>query len=134
MPIYVGEPEGTGPHPAVVLTFHRGGMDSFTTESVDRLAAAGFLTIAPDFYYRKKDLPPEEAVKFRLDDDVVSDIRATVNHIGSLVGADTSRMAIMGHCMGGRTAFLGACTLPDKFKLCIPFYSGGVFFSLGKWS
>ncbi len=131
MPVYVGEPEGAGPHPTIVLTFHRGGMDSFTTESADRLAASGFLTLAPDFYHRKKGMDSEEAVNFRMDDDVIADISATVDHIRSLANADTSRMAIMGHCMGGRTAYLGACALPDTFKLCIPFYSGGALLPWG---
>lgn len=132
MPIYVGEPDGEGPYPAIVLTFHRGGMDSFTMESVDRLAAAGFLTVAPDFYHRKKGIAPEKAVKFRLDEDVISDIRATVDHIDSLKNANPSLMAIMGHCMGGRTAYLGASVLSDRFKLCLPFYSGGAFSPWGE--
>ena len=132
MPIYVGEPDGKGPHPAIILTFHRGGMDSFTTESVDRLAAAGFLTMAPDFYHRKKGIAPEKAVNFRLDEDVISDIRATVDHIDTLDNADPSLMAIMGHCMGGRTAYLGACVFSDRFKLCIPSYSGGAFSPWGE--
>jgi carboxymethylenebutenolidase len=131
MPIYVGEPEGAGSHPTVLLTFHRGGMDSSTIGIVDRLAAAGFLTLAPDFYHRKKGMDAEEAVNFRLDNDVIADISATVDHIETLVNADTSRMAIMGHCMGGRTSYLGACALPDSFKLCIPFYSGGAFLPWG---
>ena len=83
--------------------------------------------MAPDFYHRKKGMAPEEAVNFRLDDDVIADISATVDHIDSLDNSNSSRMAIMGHCMGGRTAYLGACVLSDRFKLCIPFYSGGAF-------
>lgn len=134
MPIYIGEPSGFGPHPVIILTFHRGGMDSFTIESADRLGSAGFLTLAPDFYHRHKNLEAEDAVKFRSDMEVIIDIKATVRFAGSLKGADISRMAIMGHCMGGRTAFLGACALPEIFKLCIPFYSGGVFSSWGDGS
>ncbi len=121
MPVYVSEPDGEGPHPVIVLTFHRGGMDSFTIESVDRLAAAGFITMAPDFYHRKKGMASDEAVKFRLDEDIISDIRATVNYIDSSKNANPSLMAIMGHCMGSRTAYLGASVLWDRFKLCVPF-------------
>jgi len=132
MRIYVGEPNGEGPHPAIVLTFHRGGMDSFTIESVDRLATAGFFTVAPDFYHRKNGMAPDEAVKFRLDENVIFDIRATVNYIDSSKNANPSLMAIMGHCMGGRTAYLGASVLSDRFKLCVPFYSGGVFSPWGE--
>ena len=131
MPIYVTLPDGGHSHPAIVLTFHRTGLDRFTTESADRLADAGFLTVAPDFYHRHKKLESEEAVKLRMDKEVIADIARTVEHLDGFDNIKTGKMTIMGHCMGGRTAFLGACALPDTFKICVPFYSGGVFVSWG---
>jgi carboxymethylenebutenolidase len=49
MDVYVALPDGAGPHPGVLVTFHRGGLDQFTIDRVDRLAEAGFAACAPDF-------------------------------------------------------------------------------------
>ena len=38
MDVYIAMPEGRGPHAGVVVAFHRGGMDEFTIDRVDRLA------------------------------------------------------------------------------------------------
>ena len=56
----------------------------FTKESADRLAEAGFLTVAPDFYHRHKEMDAEEAVKLRNDDEVIADISATLRHLNIL--------------------------------------------------
>ena len=47
MRISYAEPGGDGPHPAMVIMFHRGGFDDFTTQLADKLAAAGYLAAAP---------------------------------------------------------------------------------------
>jgi carboxymethylenebutenolidase len=124
-------PDGPGIHPGVVLAFHRGGMDAFTTESADRLAAAGFAAAAPDFYHRREGESADEAINHRNDAEVIADLTATVNHLRAMSEVDDGRLVSMGHCMGGRIAWLAACALPDAFKLCVPFYSGGVFTSWG---
>ena len=36
------------------------------------------------------------------------------------------RLGIIGHCMGGRMALLGAST-HDVFKACVPYYPGNMF-------
>ena len=119
MPIYVALPDNGHSHPAIVLTFHRTGLDKFTKESADRLAEAGFLTVAPDFYHRHKELDAEEAVKLRDDEEVIADISATVRYLNVLDNTKTDNLTIMGHCMGGRTALLGACVLPNSLNLAV---------------
>ena len=44
-------PGGVGPHPGVVVMFHRGGFDDFTIKVLDDLASAGFAAAAPDVYH-----------------------------------------------------------------------------------
>lgn len=127
MDVYVALPDGPGPFPGVLVTFHRGGMDQFTIDRVDRLAEAGFAACAPDFYHRRKGEPAEEAVKHRQDADAIADLKATVAHLSGLAQVDDARLAIVGHCMGGRVAFLGASAMPDTFRACVPYYSGGMF-------
>ncbi len=130
MDIYVAEPDGAGPHPAVLVAFHRGGMDDFTRDRADRLAEAGYLAAAPDFYHRRPDgEDSSESVTHRLDRDVLSDIDATVRHLQGLPAAQDGRLAIVGHCMGGRVSLVGASS-NDAFTACAAYYSGGMF---GAW-
>jgi carboxymethylenebutenolidase len=132
MDVYVAVPEGDGPHPAIILAFHRTGMDSFTTDSADRLAAAGFLTAAPNFYHRHKEMDADGAVKRRDDAEVTADLVATIAHLATLDEVASGRPVLMGHCMGGRIAMLGAVALPDAFDLCVVFYGGGVMSAWGE--
>ena len=56
MDVYVATPEGKGPFPAVLLMFHRAGIDEFTRDRADRLAKAGYIAAAPDLFHR---MPPD---------------------------------------------------------------------------
>jgi carboxymethylenebutenolidase len=132
MDAYVEMPEGDGPHPAVILCFHRGGMDAFTYDRVEVLAKAGYVAIAPDMYHRHKGQDAEDAVKHRLDAEVIADIGATLDWLRAQSNVDANRLAIMGHCMGGRTSLLGACAFPDAFKGVVTYYGGGMFAPWGE--
>jgi carboxymethylenebutenolidase len=132
MDLYVAGPDSAGPHPAVLVCFHRGGMDAFTRERVDLLAEAGYVAVAPDFYHRRRGESAEEAVQHRRDEDVIADIAAAVGWLHAQNRVDDGRIAIMGHCMGGRVAFLGACALPDAFAGVVTYYGGGMFSAWGE--
>jgi carboxymethylenebutenolidase len=107
--------------------FHRAGIDAFTKDRVDRLAAAGYAAAAPDLYHRLPD-DMDEAVKMTSlkDVEVLADVQATVDHLRGLGTVDTERIAILGHCMGGRTAFLGAAANP-AFRAAVIHYCGNMF-------
>lgn len=52
MRAYLAEPAGGGAHPGVIVVHDVGGLTDDIRRSADRLAAAGFLTLAPDLYHR----------------------------------------------------------------------------------
>lgn len=127
MEIYLGIPEGNGPFPGVVVMFHRAGIDAFTKDRVDRLAAAGYVAAAPDLYHRRPVDEDEPAKMAALRDvEILDDAQATVEHLSGLGVASTERMAILGHCMGGRMAFLGAAAIP-AFRAAVIHYCGNMF-------
>ena len=61
----------------------------------------------------------------------MSDIHATINFLKGCATADTSRLGIVGFCMGGRIAFLGAAAT-TLFKAAVDFYGGGCLLAMGR--
>ena len=53
MEVYVDEPAGAGPHPAMVVAHHRGALDAFTKKYVEDLASAGYAAAAPALFHRR---------------------------------------------------------------------------------
>ena len=51
MELYISVPSGPGPFPAVVVSQHGGGVDTFIRGIADRLAADGYAGVAPDLYH-----------------------------------------------------------------------------------
>ena len=124
MPTFIAAPEGSGPHPAVVVMCHIGGVDEFTRDRCQRLAAEGYVAAAPDIfhYYPWFEDRNERRASLR-DERMVQDIEAAIDHIVATAGADERRLAILGHCLGGRTALLGAVCVP-RFKTLVMYYGG----------
>ena len=129
---YVAVPDGAGPHPGVVVAFHKDGIDDFTHWVVDDLASNGYAAIAPNSYHA---MPPDKTIDDRkefLDDaQVTLDLKAAADWLSAQANVDGDRLALLGHCMGGRTTWLGLVSLPDVFKCGCPFYSGNTFGKVG---
>lgn len=129
---YTAMPEGPGPFPGVVVAFHKDGLDDFTAWVVDDLAANGYAAIAPNSYHA---MPPGKTIDDRkefLDDaQVTLDLKAAADWLAAQDTVDGDRLALLGHCMGGRTTWLGLVSLPDIFKCGCPFYSGNTFGQVG---
>lgn len=133
MGLYVAQPEGAGPFPAIVVIQNKDGVREFIQEMTRRVAEAGYVGIAPQFYHREGEPnTPEETENlrhFRRDTNVISDVNATINFLRGCGNVDTSRLGIVGFCMGGRIAFLMAAA-SKSFKAAVDFYGGGVY---SKW-
>ena len=124
MRICLAAPEGGGPHPAVVVMCHIGGLDEFTADRVERLAAAGYVAAAPDVFHYHPWIEARDERRASLHDArIVCDIEAALAHIDACEAVDPARTAIIGHCMGGRTALLGAGSIP-RIAVLVDYYGG----------
>jgi carboxymethylenebutenolidase len=131
MDIYVDAPDRSAPGPAIVLMYHRDGLDAFTKGVAAKLATAGYLVAVPDVSHRvSRDVAMADRKPFFKDSEVVADIRATVDFLRARPDVDGERLIIMGHCMGGRVALLGAGCVPE-FRGAVVYYGGGVHLSWG---
>lgn len=131
MRVCIAVPEGEGPFPVVIVMCHISGLDAFTEDRVDRLAAAGYIAAAPDKFHYHEWVEEREARRATLRDTrILADINATLAHVDSVEKTDPGRTAILGHCMGGRTAMLGAGSNP-RFNALVDYYGGNTMVSWG---
>jgi carboxymethylenebutenolidase len=136
MDLYASVPSGgSGPFPAVIVSQHGGGVDTFIQTICDRLAEAGYAGVAPNLYHRIPDdrlnaTPRPSPWDVLSDPETVADIGATVDFLRNHSGIDGERIGITGFCMGGREAWLGAATNPH-IKAAVPYYGGNIFVTWG---
>ena len=133
MAVTTMRPDSSGsPRPSVVLCHHREGVDEFTLDAARRLTSHGFVLAIPNFYHRR---PADEdwnvSRKTMQDTEVVADLKATYDFLAGQPFVRADAVGIAGHCMGGRTAFLGAATIP-QFKAAVILYGGHIFKTEGQ--
>jgi carboxymethylenebutenolidase len=118
-------PGGTGPGVLVIQEWW--GLDSGIKEMTDRLAAAGFVALAPDLYHGElaahdemdkashlmQSLPPARAAR---------DMSGAVDYLSSHASVTSQGIGVVGFCMGGMLAFIIAANRPDKVRAVVPFY------------
>jgi len=131
MDVYLGTPSRRGPGPAIVLMYHRGGIDGFTKSVVDKLMKAGYLVAVPDVYHRcPKSMPINDRKSLLKDAEIVADVEAMCDALRMRSDVAADRTVVMGHCMGGRMALLIAGNLRG-FCGAVVYYGGGVARSWG---
>ena len=131
MDVYLGAPGRSTPGPAIVLMYHRGGIDTFTKGAVDRLAGSGYVVAVPDVYHRCPSATPiAERKALMKDSEVIADVQATLDMLRARPDVAADQLVIMGHCMGGRMALLAAGTL-NEFRGTVVYYGGSVMKSWG---
>lgn len=131
MPTYIATPTGSGPHPAIVVMCHIGGVDAFTKDRCDRLAAEGFVAVAPDIFHYHAWIEDRNERRATLRDvRMVADMEAALAHVEATAQIDANRLGILGHCLGGRNALLGAGAIP-RFRALAKYYGGRTTASWG---
>ena len=133
MTAHQSQPRAPGKYPAVIVVMEAFGLNGHIRKVADRVAAEGFVAIAPDMYYREKDAVVgydrlERAIELMSglkDDAILADISCVIAHLQKHAAVRAERIGITGFCMGGRISFLSACRL-DALKAAAPFYGGGI--------
>ena len=133
MDMYAALPDGSGPHPAVVIAFHVGGLDDFDRKMADQLAEVGFVAVVPDLFHRFSkevmDGPRLDRLGHLKDADIIADMNAAVDFLTANSAINDDRIGVTGFCMGGRIAWLMAAS-NQIFKCTVPFYGGNI---MGNW-
>ena len=105
---WLTRPEGAGPAtPGVVVIHEWWGLNKQIKGVADRLAAQGYLAIAPDFYRGKVPADPglaHEMMRGLSENRAVDIIKGAVTHLRTVDKAGTRVVGTLGFCMGGRLA------------------------------
>ncbi|WP_375497374.1 dienelactone hydrolase family protein [uncultured Jatrophihabitans sp.] len=107
---YLAVPSGEGPWPAVVAIHEVFGLNDVVRRQADRLAAAGYLTLAPDLYSdggARKCLVSTFRALMSGEGKAFADIAAARTHLLT-DERSTDKVGIIGFCMGGGFALLAA--------------------------
>jgi carboxymethylenebutenolidase len=103
------------------------GLDSGIKASTERLAANGFVAMAPDLYHGElaghtemdkasklmQSMPPDRAAR---------DMSGAVDFLASHPAVTSDGIGVVGFCMGGMLALIIAASRGDKIKAVVPFY------------
>jgi carboxymethylenebutenolidase len=134
MKCHQAQPRGQGKFPAVMVIMEAFGLNDHIKDVTERIAAEGYVTIAPDLYYRESpnvvgydQLQEAIGLMQRLDaEKVVVDLQSAITHLKSQNFVNGDRIGITGFCMGGTIAFVAACKFPTDIKAAVPFYGGSI--------
>src|SRR5947209_2233300 len=140
---YLGRPDDDGPHPGVLFIMDAYGLRPTIEEMVDRLAADGYVVLAPNVFYRAGRAPviplpdlkdPEQRTEFfkklgpligqLTPEGVDADGGAYLDYLQQV--AAPGPVAITGYCMGARVGWRIATTHRDRVAALAGFHAGGL--------
>ena len=136
---YIARPQGEA-KAAVMVIQEIFGVNPGIRQKCDKLAAGGYLALAPDLFWRLKpgiSLDPDIAAEFTeaLDwmgkfnqDAGIRDIQAAINYLRAHEGA--AKVGCVGYCLGGRLAFMTAAR--TDIDASIGYYGVGIDGLLGE--
>lgn len=114
---YLAQPSDVEDFPSVVLIHHLPGYDQATKEMALKFASKGYAALVPNLYSREApDAAADDAAAIVRaqggvpDDRLVDDVDGAARHLRALAGGN-GKVGVIGHCSGGRQAFLSACRL-----------------------
>lgn len=114
--------------PAVLILPAVAGLNAYTSQVADRLAALGYASLVLDYYTGpggKPDLsdrPRIMAAAAALSDSrILAEMGAGIDYLRAHPSVDPDRLAVLGFCIGGSLAILAASHF-NMLKCAISFY------------
>lgn len=139
---YLAKPDDGERHPGVLFLMDAFGVRPRIEQMADRIAARGFVVLAPNVFYRDARSPivpveqlsdPEQRAELfgtirplmeaLTTERIVSDADA---YLGLLEREGDGPVAITGYCMGGRLGWRIATAHPERVAALGGFHAGGL--------
>ncbi len=139
---YLTGPNDDAAHPGVLFVIDAIGLRAQTKKMADRIAARGYVVLAPNIFYRSGRAPlwpdvnledPDARAEFikairpfakvLTPEAMASDGRAYLSKLSELADG---KVGITGYCMGGRHGWQIAASHPDRVAALGGFHTGGI--------
>lgn len=133
VPLTVSVPDGPV-RGGIVVVQEAYGVNEHIAAVTRRLAAQGYLAVAPHLYHRVATEPvtsfpaARPLMRSLNGDDLTHDLTDALEYL-TAAGVAGDRIGIVGFCMGGSVALWAASTLP--VAAAVTFYGGGI--SAPRW-
>jgi carboxymethylenebutenolidase len=139
---YLTQPEDGAAHPGVLFVIDAIGLRQQIKDMADRIAAKGYVVLAPNIFYRAGRAPIWPDVNLA-DPDARADFMENVMpitssltppriiadggaYLGKLAELSESKVGITGYCMGGRHGWQIAASYPERVAALGGFHTGGM--------
>jgi carboxymethylenebutenolidase len=124
---YIAKPDGSGPHPGVVVIHEAYGLNDHIKDVTHRFANGGYVALAVDLFTdRNRAVCMARYMGGMLLGSVnrygIDDLRAGLTYLAKDRTVDAQRLGAIGFCMGGGFAIAWACT-DSRLKAIAPFYA-----------
>jgi carboxymethylenebutenolidase len=139
---YLARPDDQ-PHPGVLFIMDAYGLRPTIGEMIERIAADGYVVLAPNIFYRAGRAPvlpmpdlsdPDQRTEFFANvrslagqltpERIRSDATAYLDFLAEAAGP--GRVALTGYCMGVRVGWRIAAAMPDRVAALAGFHAGGL--------
>jgi carboxymethylenebutenolidase len=127
---YCAEPSGA-PKAAIIVIQEIFGVNAGIRQKCDKLAADGYLALAPDLFWRIEPDQLQEAFGLfgKFDQDTgIRDIEATIRAAKARTGG--GKVGAVGYCLGGRLAYMTAAR--TDIDASVGYYPVGIDNLLGE--
>jgi carboxymethylenebutenolidase len=124
---YLALPE-SGSGPGVVVIQEWWGLTDHIADVCDRLAAEGFVALAPDLFGGTTTHDADEAGRLMSElpvDQAARDLGGAVDFLLGHEAVTSSKVGAVGFCMGGGFVLLLAAQQGDKVGVAVPYYGVG---------
>lgn len=124
---YLRKPDaGTGP--ALIVVEEWWGLDDHIADIVDRFAAEGFVTLAPDMFGGRVTHDSGEAGRMLAElpvDRAARDLASGLDYLLADPDVTSKSVGVVGFCMGGGFALQLATQQGDRVNAVVSFYGVG---------
>lgn len=135
MKAYLARPEGDETLPGVIVFMEIFGVNSHIRDVTDRVAAEGFVALAPDYFHRTgpgmelgyDDAGMGEGMKHLGQlkaEEMISDAQAAKDFLEARGDVGGAGIGAIGFCIGGHMTYLTACEI--DVKAAAAYYGGGI--------